>query len=267
MFSYDELMKKSVGELNAMLADDSLFPLGETANADLIERICDVISEKENVPSRRIKAEDKKAWNSFRKKYITPDSKKATPGTEIIEIKKPKKYSFTPVFTALAAAAIVILVVKIPAQSPETPPADITVTDSAEIERTADVKLEENSFSSWNIGFDGLPDGYELVAEGGISYNDNSEKQYTIYSSGEKMFFISILTNTSEDINAPSKNEIHPFDIFEDANIDDAKIKNGNEIFRTWTIGDTKIVTGGNFSDEEVEKLNYTVIFNKTPSQ
>lgn len=267
MFSVDELMKKSVDELKKLLADESLFPYGDAdpVNTDLIRRICVVISKKEKTSNRVMKTATKKAWKSFKSKYITPEPERTLIEAEIPQTKIPKKLNFTPVFTALAAAATVFLVMKIPEKPLESPTAPTTIIESIEAETPAFVKPNENT-NSWSIVFDGIPDGFAIVREGTIIYDDKSKKQYTIYSSGNKLIFISILTNNSEDINSPSENEINPFDIFTYAKLGAANIKNGDEYFNTWTIDDTKIVVCGDFTNDELKKFKYSVSLQEAPT-
>jgi hypothetical protein len=212
MFSYDELMKKSVSELNAMLADDSLFPLDEMT--DIIERICDVIIKKENVPNWILKAKSQKAWRRFKKKYITVDSE--TYETELIEVKRPKKQSFTPIFAALAAAIIVVFAARFPRDIPQKPAGDTPTVGL--VETSAGSVYNKGFNATMYLNFGGIqwfvPGDYEAVVSDAIKYNDKSKKTYTIYSSGDKIFFIAVLTNISGDANAPSESQLDPFDIY-----------------------------------------------------
>jgi hypothetical protein len=253
MFSYSELMKKSVDELNAMLSDDSLFPLDETENAEIIERICDVIIEKENVPKWVIK---KEAWNSFRrfkKKYINSDNVK----TEIVEVKKHQKHPLITALTALAAAAAVVLIIYFPARSSQLPTE--VITDLETTATTIATAMTPETFDSLTVSLNPVPAGYTLKATGTINYNDKSEKTYAIYTSGEKIFFISLLTNTSVDLSSPSDNQIDPFDIFSDANMDDSSIMGGDEVLITQTDGDTQIIIYGDITEEYAEKLSISL--------
>jgi hypothetical protein len=242
MFSKDVLMKKSVGELRAMLADDTLFPLDETADTEIIERICDVIEKKENVPGFILKAKSQKAWRDFKDKYITTEPEVLE--LELVEVKKVKKHNFAPIFTALTAAVIIILVVKIPETPPQTPASHIPMIEM--IDHT-----EEDC--NW------MPDGFKLEASGKITYDDNSKKSYSIYTSGEKVFFVSSLTGFSDDINSPSKNQLEMFDIFKHAEIDDSNINNNNEITETFNIGTTQLIIYGDVTEEVIDKLAYAI--------
>jgi hypothetical protein len=256
MFSYDELMKKSVIELEAMLADDTIFPLDETANAEIIERICDVIIKNENVPNKTVKAEAKKSWRSFRKKYIKPHVKTPLVLTETVQVKKPQRRPYVTVFTALAAAAIIILAVRIPARLPSIPEATVPITESNE---TTAVTQTTGNFVTMTISLSTILDGFAVEATGTIIYDDNSKKTYNIYSSGDRMFFISVLTNISDDIYSPSENQLAPYDIFTHANIDDRNIQNGNEVLITQTAGNTQIIICGDITDEEAQKISLTI--------
>jgi hypothetical protein len=252
MWSYDELKKKSADELKALLADDTLFPLDETENAEIIERICDVIIEKENVPNWILKAKARNSFKRFKKKYIETDTDK----TEIIEVKKPQKHPFITVITALAAAAAVIMIINFSAKPSQLQTEVITEPETTVTTAPTDTP---DIFYSLTVALNPAPDGYTPRATGTIDYNDKSKKTYAIYTSGEKVFFISLLTNTSVNLNSPSDNQIDPFDIFADANIDDGSIKNGDEVLITQTDGDTQIIIYGDITEEYAEKLSISL--------
>ncbi|MDR0991355.1 MAG: hypothetical protein LBL87_00450 [Ruminococcus sp.] len=243
-------MKKSVSELSAMLADDTLFPLDETANADIIERICDVIAEKEKVSARTVKAESQKAWRQFKKKYITPDTAKPLTQTEIVEAKNPKKQTFTPVLTALAAAAIIVLVVKLPSAIPQVPaadtaPADIIETTALETTAAEPEKViyynETSHMLSGGVRFI-APDDYEVVESDVKVYDDDSIKSYTIYSSGDKIFFISVSPIVSNDVNSPTQNLLDPFDIYEGTYLENADDKKDETLLKSWIVMGKQVI-------------------------
>jgi hypothetical protein len=104
-----------------------------------------------------------------------------------------------------------------------------------------------------------IPDGFVLEAIDTIHYDDKSEKSFEIYTNGEKVFFISLLTNISVDVSA-SENEIDPFDIFAYANIDDKNIKDGDEILKTWTVEETQFIIFGDVTKEEAEKIKNSML-------
>jgi hypothetical protein len=245
MFSFDELMKKSVEELEAMLADNSLFPLDETADTDDIERICDVIEKKKKTQARITKSQSQKAWKLFLKKYITPEPETALVEVEIITTKKRKKNTLIKVFTTLAAAAIVILVVKIPKSAPQIPATDIPIIDSIELPIDCDC--------NW------IPDDFQLEATGTITYTDDSQKTYSIYTSGEKIFFVSSLTDYSDDTDSPRKNQLDLFDVFTHSKTDDSNINNGDELTETFNIGQTKLIIYGDVTEKVIDKLAYAI--------
>jgi hypothetical protein len=243
MYSEDELMKKSVDELNLLLADDSLFLHDETANTDIIRRICKVISKKEKTSNRVLKAESKKAWKSFKKKYITPEPETTLVEVEIVESKKRKNNTFIKLLSTLAAAVIVVLVVKIPERTPQSPPAEIPIIESVITTKTTEissvVKFNAAIYVTDEVPIWFVPDDFTVVESGTKNYDD-SKKTYTIYSSGDKIFFISALTITPGDTNSQSKNQNDPFDIFTGTNLEKA---NKNEKFlSTWIVQD-KLIT------------------------
>jgi hypothetical protein len=247
MYSDDELMKKSVEELNVLLADENLLPYDEPANTEIIRRICKVISKKEKTPNRVLKAKSKKAWKSFEKKYITPKPETTLVEVELVEANKRNKNTFIKAFTALAAAAIVILVVKIPERTTQSLPTEIPITESIETTTAAnntEVSPVEKFNAAIYVKSEGfvwsVPDDFTVIESGTKNYNDNSIKKYTIYSSGDKIFFISALTNTSGDVNSPSKNQLDPFDIFTGTYLE--KTKKNENCLRTWIIRDKLII-------------------------
>jgi hypothetical protein len=244
MFSIDALMKKSVEELNIMLADDNLFSFDDAANADIIRRICKVISKKEKIPNFITRAKSKKAWRIFKKKYITPESETGLVEVEIVEAKKHNKHNFAPVFTALAAAAIVILAVNFPTAIPQDP----AVTDLIETPASTTVKplfavgsTEKEYISKGGVRFISAGD-FTVLASGTKNYDDNSYKEYTIYSSGEKIFFVSVSPDISVDDHSPSKNQLDPFDIYTGTYLENADNKKDATRLKTWTIFDKQIV-------------------------
>jgi hypothetical protein len=253
MFSYNELKKKSAFELRAMLADDSLCALDDSSNLELIECICDVLEKKEKSPSFLRKIKSKMAWRRFAKQYITQglekpsDNMSDNPLIETEVKNKRKSHSFIKVFSGIAAAAIVILAVNLSQAPPVTLEEDILPMYSFKLEPENKAQDE-----SWGVGIGGLPDNSVIKASGTITYGDNSKKQYTIYTAGEKMYFISVLTNTSTDINNPSENDIDPFDIFNDSGLDDTNIKDGGEVLRKFADSqykDIKIVIYGDIGE------------------
>jgi hypothetical protein len=251
MFSYEELAKKSVSELRKLLSDDTLLPLDETANAHIIERICDVITEKENVPSRIIKANTQKSWKKFKKKYIAPQPETQIDRIEYTKTAKPVKHTFAKAITVLAAAAIIILVVKNPAQTLQTPEtavtdmietAETTTEATAAAETTSADEYYRSSYASsggvkWYSSYN-----YEVVDDGSKIYNDKSQKTFKIYSSGEKIFFIAVLSNSSSNPAAPSENQLDPFDIFEGTYLENADNKKDEKLLKSWTINNRQIV-------------------------
>jgi hypothetical protein len=106
---------------------------------------------------------------------------------------------------------------------------------------------------------DYIPDGFVLEATDTIRYDDKSEKSFAIYTNGEKVFFISLLTDISDD-DLPSENENDPFDIFGYANIEDNSIKNGDEILKTWTVDEKQIIIYGDVTNEEAEKIKNSML-------
>jgi hypothetical protein len=223
MFSNDELMKKSVSELKAMLADDTLFPLDETADTEMIERICDVIIKKENVPSLLRKAKAKKVWKKFKKKYITLDElgmESPLVEVKISKVKKPARYPYIAVFSAVAAALIVVFAVKIPENPLYTPMSSIPIIEDIQTtEETVFFSAPIFSSYTWNV-----PEGYETLATGTIVYDDKSMKTYTIYNYNGEISFISLLSVNSDNPYYPRDNQMDRFDIFEHAGIDDSNI-------------------------------------------
>jgi hypothetical protein len=85
-------------------------------------------------------------------------------------------------------------------------------------------------------------DDYEVVASGAKGYDDNSRKEYTIYSCSDKVFFISVSTNISNDINSPSKSQLDPFDIYTGTYLENVDYKKNKTHLKTWTILDKQIV-------------------------
>jgi hypothetical protein len=142
-----------------------------------------------------------------------------------------------------------------------TPGADvscvITETTSNYTQTTAEetVGISETPI----VLLDYIPDGFVLKATDTIKYGDKSEKSFAIYTYGEKVFFISLLTNIS-DGDFSSENEYDPFDIFTYANIDDKNIKDGDGIFKTWTIEETQVIIYGDITNEEAEKIKNSVM-------
>jgi hypothetical protein len=236
MLSVDALKKKTVRELKAMLA---LCSLDENADTELIERICDVIEKKEN--SKCItKAKAQKAWKRFKKQHITSDSDIVE--IELVDIKKAKKHSFKPIFTALAAAAIIVLVVRFPEKPPQTVPPALTYVES---------------FHKTHFDCNWIPDGFTLETAGTIT--NYSEQSYSIYTSGDKMFVI-----ISIDINTPSEYQIEPTDVFTHVNLDTSNIKNGDEFMVTYTVGETKLIIYGDITDEMIYNLANSIKFHNS---
>jgi uncharacterized protein YlbG (UPF0298 family) len=259
MFSYDELMKKSVKELKAMLADDNLFPLDETADTEIIERICDVITKKENVPSLLREARAKKSWQKFKKKYIRLDElEEESPLIEIevktSKVKKPAPYPYIAVFSAVAAALIVVFTVKIPENPLYTPLSSIPIIEDIKTTTETTAVSDPAIFSSiyWSI-----PEDRKVEATGTIVYDDKSTKTYTIYSYDGDISFICLLTFASDNPNYPSDSQMNSFDIFEHAGIDDSNVNKSRSVKMIY-LGKNKIekqieiygdVTGINIGD------------------
>jgi anti-sigma factor RsiW len=125
MYSYDKLREKSIAELYAMLADDSFSTSDNISNAFILDRITDVIKEKENIPKSQLEAETDASWERFLDKYDselhirqdddTVKRKKVTktsitdenPSIEQRQIMKRRKIRRT--VTAVATAAAVVL--------------------------------------------------------------------------------------------------------------------------------------------------------------
>jgi hypothetical protein len=71
MFSYSVLCTKTIDELEAMLADENLLPNDDITNIDIIDRITEVIIEKENIPEYQSEKEEMEFWDKFLVKHKT----------------------------------------------------------------------------------------------------------------------------------------------------------------------------------------------------
>jgi hypothetical protein len=243
-----------------MLADDTLFPLDEIGDTEIIERICDVIAKKENVPGFIRKAKAKKSWEKFKKKYITFDEESPLVEVEISKVKKPARYPYIAVFSAVAAALIVVFAVKIPENPLYTPMSSIPIIEDIKTpEETPLFSVPTYSSYTWNV-----PEGYETLATGTIVYDDKSTKTYTIFSSNEKISFIALLTLTSGDPNYPSDSQMDRFDIFEHAGLDDSNIdktKTAKIIYIGEKSLEKQIEIYGNLTDGVFRDSLYTITF------
>jgi hypothetical protein len=130
-----------------------------------------------------------------------------------------------------------------------------TTSDFTQITDTETVGISETPI----VLPDYIPDGFVLEATDTIRYDDKSEKSFAIYTNGEKVFFISLLTDISDN-DSPSENENDPFDIFAYANIDDKNIKDGNEILKTWSVEETQFLIFGDVTNEEAEKIKNSML-------
>jgi anti-sigma factor RsiW len=125
MYSYDKLRGKSIIELNAMLADDTFSTLDDISNAFILDRIADVLLEKENIPKSQLEEEADASWERFLDKYdnelhicqddVTVKRRKATKTSitdenHTIEQRQfIKRHKIRRTVTAVATAAAVIL--------------------------------------------------------------------------------------------------------------------------------------------------------------
>jgi hypothetical protein len=256
MITYDELMKKSVSELRAMLADDTLFPLENDNSNDTIELICDVILKKEKAPAFFRKLSDKLSWRRFKKAYIANDSENSLFEKEVPTSRKPPVLG--KVFAAVAAAAVIVIAVNVNIEN--TPELEESIMPMYTFEIKPEQDRGYSKPSAYALGIDGLPGNFKVTAQGDIIYDDNSMKKYTIYSSSDDMFFISILSNFSDT--PVSENEKDIFDIFAHANIDDTNIKDGGERLRTFDINGVKAVIYGDLSYDTTDGIAVIVVNN-----
>jgi hypothetical protein len=133
-FSLSALRAKSVDELGAMLADDTLFPIDDEGNNEIIDRITTVIIEKKNIPEKELEARRRAIWEGLLRRHgdtipirledVTKKRKKpVTPIAPIAPIaNEEQEYSLNEVrgdrrrfgmrraFTAAAAVAVFVLV-------------------------------------------------------------------------------------------------------------------------------------------------------------
>jgi hypothetical protein len=128
MFSYSVLCTKTIDELETLLADDNLLPNDDLTNIDIIDRITEVIIEKENFPESQSEKEEMEFWDKFlvkhsktiplrledvkkiRKKAKKPD--KILPTPELINNSSGsnKKRKWHRSFVAVTAVVAVVLV-------------------------------------------------------------------------------------------------------------------------------------------------------------
>jgi hypothetical protein len=202
-------------------------------------------------------------------KYITEAAPNYREYTEItIVAKQPIRRRIIKTIMQFAAciALVAITVGLIDLRQGDTvitPGADVSsgsvITETASDYATTTSATETVGISETPIVLPAyIPDGFVLEATDTIKYGDNSEKSFAIYTNGEKVFFISLLTNISDD--SPSENENDPFDIFAYANIDDKNIKDGDEILKTWTVDEKQVTIYGDVTNEEAEKIKNSML-------
>ncbi|MDR0446147.1 MAG: DUF3825 domain-containing protein, partial [Oscillospiraceae bacterium] len=68
-FSAAELEEKSIAELRAILADDTLLPLDDDSNTGAILEILEVIKRKENKTAEQSEAEHAAFWTGLLDRY------------------------------------------------------------------------------------------------------------------------------------------------------------------------------------------------------
>jgi hypothetical protein len=69
VFSINALRAKSVDELGAMLADDTLFPIDDQGSNEVIDRITTVIIEKKNIPEQELEAKRIAIWEGLLRRH------------------------------------------------------------------------------------------------------------------------------------------------------------------------------------------------------
>jgi hypothetical protein len=69
VFSINALRAKSVDELGAMLADDTLFPIDDEGNNEVIDRITTVIIEKKNISEQELEAKRIAIWEGLLRRH------------------------------------------------------------------------------------------------------------------------------------------------------------------------------------------------------
>jgi ferredoxin len=69
VFGVNALRAKSIDELGAMLADDTLFPIDDEGNNEVIDRITTVIIEKKNIPEQELEAKRIAIWEGLLRRH------------------------------------------------------------------------------------------------------------------------------------------------------------------------------------------------------